>query len=180
MTDVARSWWLRWRGTPTDERDEGDESRDDEGRDRVAGHADTADRGVRRGRGERGTAIITASVLLFTMTAAGILYLSRDVNRVVTNRSAAQSIAFQAARAGAQQVDVDSLRDGGGEPIEIDVRAAEAESTRVGTLLLDSYGLEGSVSPPEIDGDTVTISVTVIDRYGSPSATASVQAQTGP
>lgn len=172
MTGVARPWWPRRRGSPTHEREQR--------REGVAGPVDIADRGVRRGRGERGTAIITASVLLFTMTAAGILYLSRDVNRVVTNRSAAQSIAFQSARAGAQQVDVDFLRNGGGERVEIDERAADAESTRVGNLLLDAYGLEGSVSSPEIDGDTVTISVTVIDRYGSQSATASVRAQTGP
>ena len=172
MTDVARRRWPRWRGSLPDERDQR--------RADVADVADTADRGVGRGRGERGTAIITASVLLFTLTAGGILYLSRDVNRVVTNRSAAQSIAFQSARAGAQQVDVDALRNGGGERVEIDERAAETESARIGRLLLDAYGLEGSVSPPEIDGDTVTISVTVIDRYGSQSATASVQAQTGP
>lgn len=141
---------------------------------------DGAEPTARRGRGERGTAIITASVLLFTMTAAGILYLSRDVNRVVTNRSAAQSIAFQSARAGAQQVDVDALRTAGSDEIEIDAAAAAAESTRVGTILLDAYGLEGSVSSPGIDGDTVTISVTVTDRYGTQTATASVQAQTGP
>ena len=50
----------------------------------------------RRGRGERGTALVTALVLLFAFTAGGVIWLSRDVNRRVSNRSAAQSIAFQA------------------------------------------------------------------------------------
>ncbi len=63
----------------------------------------------RRGRGERGSAVVTALVLLFVFTAGGVIWLSRDVNRVITNRSAAQSIAFQSARAGAQQVDVGSF-----------------------------------------------------------------------
>jgi len=170
MTTGSR--WSRRGGSPADASNGPD---DCNGRG-----ADPAASRARRGRGERGTAIITASVLLFAMTAAGILYLTRDVNRVVTNRSAAQSIAFQSARAGAQQVDVDSLRNGGGDRVEIDDAAAAVESARVGALLLDAYGLDGSVSLPEIDGDTVTISVTVIDRYGSQSARASVQAQIGP
>jgi hypothetical protein len=68
---------------------------------------------------------VTALVLLFAFTAGGVIWLSRDVNRVITNRSAAQSIAFQSARAGAQQVEVGSLR--GGASLEIDEdRAREA------------------------------------------------------
>ena len=47
-------------------------------------------------------AVRAALVFLFAFTSVGLVWLSRDVNRVVANRSAAQSIAFQAARAGAQ------------------------------------------------------------------------------
>jgi len=139
---------------------------------------------VRRGRGERGTAIITASVLLFALTAGGILYLTRDVNRGVTNRSAAQSIAFQAARAGAQQIDVGSLRgprtDERAADVAIDADAAEAEVRSIGDRLLSAYGLDGSISDPVVDGDAVTVSVTVIDEYGEQTASATVRAQTGP
>jgi len=147
---------------------------------------DTAESGdrARRGRGERGTAIITASVLLFAFTAGGILYLTRDVNRVVTNRSAAQSIAFQAARAGAQQIDVGSLRGSATETgvaqVLVDVDAAGEQARAVGDRLLSAYGLDGSISDPVIDGDTVTVSVTVIDEYGEQTASATVRAQTGP
>lgn len=138
------------------------------------------DRRPRRGRGERGTAIITASVLLFTLTAGGILYLTRDVNGVVTNRSAAQSIAFQAARAGAQQVDVDQLRGAPADEVVINAEAAEVEVELIAQRLLDAYGLVGLVEDTEISGDTVTVTVTVEDEYGDQTATASVQAQTGP
>ena len=44
--------------------------------------------------------MVTALVLLFAFTAGGVIWLSRDVNRRVSNRSAAQSIVFQAARVG--------------------------------------------------------------------------------
>jgi hypothetical protein len=44
----------------------------------------------------------TSLVLLFTFTAGGVVWLARDVDRAISNRAAAQSIAFQAARSGAQ------------------------------------------------------------------------------
>jgi hypothetical protein len=119
-------------------------------------------------------------VLLFTFTAGGILYLSRDVNRVVANRSAAQSIAFQAARAGAQQVDVDSLRGPATDEVVLDAEAATVEARSIADRLLAAYGLEGAVAAPTIEGDTVTVTVTVIDEFGEQTATASVQARAGP
>lgn len=119
-------------------------------------------------------------MLLFTLTAGGILYLTRDVNGVVTNRSAAQSIAFQAARAGAQQVDVDQLRGAPADEVVINAEAAEVEVELIAQRLLDAYGLVGLVEDTEISGDTVTVTVTVEDEYGDQTATASVQAQTGP
>ena len=56
--------------------------------------------------------MVTGLVLLFAFTAGGVIWLARDVNRSVSNRSAAQSIAFQAARSAAQQVGITSLREG--------------------------------------------------------------------
>lgn len=135
-----------------------------------------------RFRGERGTAIITVTVLLFALTFGTIVWLSRDVNRVVSNRSAAQSIAFQAARAGAQQVATGTLRSGGSDEVVLDEFAATQEAIRIADRLFDSYGLTGSVGPADvtIDGDTVTVTAVVTDQNGTVSATGSVQAQTGP
>ncbi len=138
---------------------------------------------ARRLREERGTAIITVTVLLFTFTFGSIVYLSRDVNRVVSHRSAAQSIAFQSARAGAQQVRPGSLRDGaGGDSVELDEFAAREEAIRVGNRLFSSYGVAGSIRSSDVvvRGDTVTVTATVTDPNGDASATGSVQAQTGP
>jgi len=133
----------------------------------------------RRGRGERGSAVVTALVLLFAFTAGGVIWLSRDVNRVVTNRSAAQSIAFQSARAGAQQVEVGSLREGGDTTVVLDAERARVEGRRIADELFAAYDVTGT-SSMAINGDTVTVTVTITDSTGDATATGSVQARTGP
>ncbi|MFW2335010.1 hypothetical protein [Ilumatobacter sp.] len=133
----------------------------------------------RRGRGERGSAVVTALVLLFAFTAGGVIWLSRDVNRVITNRSAAQSIAFQSARAGAQQVDVGSLRGSGEPTVVLNEERARVEGRLIADELFGAYGVSGT-SSMTIDGDTVTVTVTIEDPDGDATATGSVQAQTGP
>jgi len=133
----------------------------------------------RRGRGDRGSAVVTALVLLFAFTAGGVIWLSRDVNRVVTNRSAAQSIAFQSARAGAQQVEVGSLRDGGDATVVLDSERARVEGRRIADELFAAYDVTGT-SSMAINGDTVTVTVTITDSTGDATASGSVQARTGP
>ena len=133
----------------------------------------------RRGRGDRGSAVVTALVLLFSFTAGGVIWLSRDVNRVVTNRSAAQSIAIQSARAGAQQVELGSLRDGVGETVVLNETRAREEGLRIAGELFSAYEVTGS-SSMTINGDVVTVTVTVTDEHGDATASGSVQAQTGP
>lgn len=132
----------------------------------------------RRGRGERGSAVVTSLVLLFAFTAGGVVWLSRDVNRVVSNRSVAQSIAFQSARAGAQQVEVGSLRSDPSEVV-IDREHAHEAAHLIADELFDNYGVRGS-SSIMIRGDIVTVTVTIEDPVGDQTATGSVQAQTGP
>jgi len=53
---------------------------------------------------DRGMATVTALVLIFATMTGALVWLAVDVNDRVAARSTAQSIAFQAARAGAQQV----------------------------------------------------------------------------
>ena len=137
------------------------------------------DRQPRRGRGERGSAVVAALVLLFAFTAGGVIWLSRDVNRVITNRSAAQSIAFQSARAGAQQVDVGSLRGSGEPTVVLNEERARAEGRRIADELFGAYGVTGT-SSMSISGDTVTVTVTIDDPEGDATASGSVQARTGP
>ena len=79
-----------------------------------------------RGRGDRGSAMVTGVVLMFAFTAGAIIWLARDVDRAVADRASAQSIGFQAARSGAQQVDIDALRRVPGGTIDIDRELARA------------------------------------------------------
>ena len=109
-----------------------------------------------------------------------VIWLSRDVNRRVSNRSAAQSIAFQAARSGAQQVSVGSLRGGGTLEIVIDEPAARLQAATVAVTLFDAFGVEGSVERVTVVGDTVTVEVTVSDPAGDATGVGSAQARTGP
>lgn len=135
----------------------------------------------RRFRGDRGMAIVTGLVLLFAFTAGAVIWLARDVNRTVSNRSVAQSIAFQAARSGAQQVDVDTLRDGGGEEIAIDRSAAEVAVRDTAELLFEDYGVDGAVVAIRfVDTDGVEVEVRIDDPAGDVTGVAAARAEVGP
>jgi predicted RNA-binding protein len=123
--------------------------------------------------------MVTALVLLFAFTAGGVIWLARDVNRRITNRSAAQSIAFQAARSGAQQVEVSSLRDGGPVTLVIDVSGAREQAVRVADRLFDEYDVEGSVVRISVDGTTVTVEVQIDDPAGDVVGVGSARAEAG-
>ena len=135
---------------------------------------------VDRGRGDRGTAFVTALVLLFAFTAGGVIWLSRDVNRRVSNRSAAQSIAFQAARSGAQQVSVVDLRGGGHTAVIIDEPAARQQAARVASQLFDAFGVDGAIDRVTVVADTVTVQLTITDVAGDVTGIGSARAQAGP
>jgi hypothetical protein len=124
--------------------------------------------------------MVAALVLLFAFTAGGVIWLSRDVNRRVSNQSAAQSIAFQAARSGAQQVSVGSLRDGGADTIVIDAAGASEQATAVANRLFDEYGVTGTVDGIAIEGQTVTVTVTITDPVGDVTGVGSARPETGP
>lgn len=138
-------------------------------------HARPADR---RCAGDRGSSMVAALVLLFAFTAGGVIWLARDVDRAVSNRSAAQSIAFQAARSGAQQVVVDGLRDGDLEVITIDLERANIEARRTAERLFDQYQLDGSVTAVRSDGpERVIVEVLVRDSAGDVTGVGSAEAQ---
>ena len=110
--------------------------------------------------GERGTSMVAALVLLFTFTAGAIIWLGRDVSQSVALRSTAQSIAFQAARAGAQEVIVTGLRDGNGPTVVLDPEAAEHTARDRANEMFAAYEVVGIVVNVVIDGDdNITVSV---------------------
>jgi len=117
---------------------------------------------ARRLRGDRGQAFVAALVVLFTFTGAAAVWLARDVNQRVSDRSALQSIAFQAARAGAQQVDVGSIRGDPGGAIVVDIGEARTAATDAARRLAAQYELEVQIlSQGYESGRTDTWAVTV-------------------
>jgi hypothetical protein len=123
-------------------------------------------------------AMVTGLVLLFAFTAGGVIWLARDANRSVTNRTAAQSIAFQAARSAAQQVAVASLREGAEVRVESEAARLAAEAT-AGDLF-SGYDVDGdvvrvTVVPP----DMVEVEVRISDPAGDVTGVAAARAEAG-
>jgi hypothetical protein len=123
--------------------------------------------------------MVTGLVLIFAFTAGAVVWLARDVDRSVSNRSSAQSIAFQAARAGAQQVDAGSVRSGAAS-IVVDPGAARRAAERTASRLLTAYELDGSVTAVEVGGDRVVVTVVVEDPAGSVTGVGAARAEGTP
>ncbi len=133
-----------------------------------------------RGRGDRGSSMVTGVVLLFAFTAGAIIWLARDVDRAVSDRASAQSIAFQAARSGAQQVDIESLRRLPSGPIAIDPALAQPAVEITAARLLAAYGLDGTITAIDVAGDRVTVSLEIRTAGRTVTGTASARAQATP
>lgn len=108
---------------------------------------------MKRGQDDRGT--VTAFVAGFAVALLAMAGLVVDGGYLLAGQRAAFDLAEAAARVGAQPVDEDTLRQGGG----VVVRPDEARQ-RVAAYL-DRSGHEGTV---EVNGDTVTVHVTVIQK----------------
>lgn len=97
-------------------------------------------------RGDRGQ--VTVYVLVTTAVIAACLGLVFDAGRMLLDKARASSAAHEAARAGAQQVDLDALAAGQG--VHLDRGAA----LRAAYQHLADTGTGGEAS---VDGDTVTV-----------------------
>ena len=102
-------------------------------------------------RGERGS-VTLLFVLVMPALMIGLVGLVFDGGSVITARRQALNEAEQAARAGAQGVAVEEVRDGG--PQELDPARAEAAAR----AYLDALGRDGDI---EIDGDRVRVTVRI-------------------
>jgi hypothetical protein len=124
-------------------------------------------------------AMVTGLVLLFAFTASAVIWLAVDVNRSVSNRTAAQSIAFQAARSGAQQLGIGALRADGEPLVEAERAALAAWSTAA--ELFDGYELAGEVVRVSvIDRGTVEVEIRIADPAGDVTGVAAARSDTGP
>ena len=134
-------------------------------------------RGPGRGRGEQGAGLVAGIALIFAFTFLGLVWLARDVDRGVSNRSAAQSIAFQAARSGAQSAAVTDLRSGS---TLIDPAAATSAATATAGALFASYGVDGSVTSVEVATDSVSVTVSIVDDGRTVTGAGTVRAERAP
>lgn len=121
---------------------------------------------TRRCRGDRGSSMVAAIAVMFAVTFLGLVWLARDVDRARSNEGAAEAIAFQAARSGAQAASIRSLRTG---EVVIDTSAAVAAANRSAARLFESYEVNGSVTAVDIDVTTRRVRVDVTIRDGSVS-----------
>ncbi len=131
----------------------------------------------RRCRGDRGTTLAAGLVLMFAFTAGAVIWLARDVDRSISNRSAAQSVAFQAARSGARELDVAALRTGAPA---IDLDGARTAAIAAADALFHSYGVVGEVTSVVIERDRVTVGVEIVDGGRAVSGHATARTQDGP
>ena len=131
----------------------------------------------RRFGSDRGSGLVVGIVLIFAFTFLALVWLARDVDRGVSNRSAAQSIAFQAARSGAQATAVTDLRSG---ITVIDTAAASRAAASTAGALFSSYGVEGAVTSIEVAADSVSVSVTITDDGLVVTGSGTVRAERAP
>jgi hypothetical protein len=124
--------------------------------------------------------MVTGVVLMFAFTAGAIIWLARDVDRAVSDRASAHSIAFQAARSGAQQVDLSALRRPGDGSIAIDPDLARPAAEAAAERLFDAYDLDGRVTSIDVVGDRVTVALEVETAGRIVSGSGSARAQGSP
>ena len=128
-------------------------------------------------KGELGSGLVAGIALMFAFTFLGLVWLARDVDRGVSNRSAAQSIAFQAARSGAQSTGVTDLRTG---ITLVDPNAATRAATSTAGALFTSYGVDGRITSVDVVADSVSVSVTITDDGRTVTGAGTVRAQRAP
>lgn len=128
-------------------------------------------------KGELGSGLVAGIALMFAFTFLGLVWLARDVDRGVSNRSAAQSIAFQAARSGAQAAGVTGLRTG---LTLVDPDAATRAASSTAGALFASYDVDGRVTSVEVAADSVSVSVTIIDGGVTVTGAGTVRAERAP
>ncbi len=131
----------------------------------------------RRGSGDRGSGLVAGIAFIFAFTFLGLVWLARDVDRGISNRSTAGSVAFQSARSGAQVALPASLR-GGGEPT-IDAAAARVAGAATAARLFSEYDVDGTVVI-SVTAHEVTAVVTITDRGVMVTGRAVVQSQRAP
>jgi Flp pilus assembly protein TadG len=96
---------------------------------------------------------VTAFVAIVAIALVMVAGMAYDGGQVIAAHSRARSDAAKAARAGAQEIDITTLRSSG--DTVLDARTAESAAL----AYLADVGATGTVT---VDGPTITVTVTVI------------------
>lgn len=123
---------------------------------------------------DRGAGYLAAFIVLFgTLTAAGVGILV-DMARIVSTHRQADTIALEAARAGANAVDAGLLRNAGG--VAVEPAAAQRAAASAAAAFVTGSG--ASIASITVDGDRVTVRVTAtVDPWFPIMATRTVSSQ---
>lgn len=106
---------------------------------------------IRRLNDDQGS--ITAFVAVVAVALVMVAGMAYDGGQVITAQADARSHAAKAARAGAQEIDLNKLRSSG--DTVLDPRAAETSAQ----AYLADVGATGTVA---VDGPSITVTVTLI------------------
>lgn len=128
-------------------------------------------------RVDDGSATVMMLVLMFAFLAGALIWLSTTVDATIHKRSEATAIAFQAARAGAQQLDLAVTRASG--VVTIDPVAAARAVQSAAMSLLAANSETGTVTGVHVTGATVSVTVTITTTGRPAIGSASVTAQPG-
>jgi Flp pilus assembly protein TadG len=103
---------------------------------------------------DRGAGYLAAFIVLFPMLLGAGVGILVDSARIFAADRQCTSIAFEAARAGANALHAEAIRDGA---IEIDTGAASAAASAAAAALVSSAG--ATLQSVTVDGDAVTVVV---------------------
>lgn len=131
---------------------------------------------ARSTRHDRGSATVFALTLSFVFMAGAFIWLTTVADQRLHDRTQATAVAFQAARAGAQQLDEDAARRG---QVVIDPGRAAAAARQAVARLLGGAGDSGALTGLRISGTRVTATVSITTGGASMTGTATATAQIG-
>lgn len=134
----------------------------------------------RRCRDRRGSGTVVALVVIAASLGGALMWLSGRVDRAISLGTTARIIAFEAARVGAQQVDIEMLRRGSVDTATLDIEAARMMAAEVVRSELVRRGLNGEVIEIGIDGDEVAVVVEIEHAGRRVSGRAAARAVIGP
>jgi hypothetical protein len=103
---------------------------------------------------DRGAGYLAAFIVLFSVLVVAGVGILVDSARIFAADRQCTSIAFEAARAGANALSAEAVREGS---IEVDVAAASAAASAAATAFASGAG--ATLQSISVDGDSVTVVV---------------------